>query len=147
MEEFHKNFNLKAIKISPYAQKVKKPWGYELIWTDSDSSYVGKLLFIKKGHRLSLQYHDQKDETQLLLSGKVTRINDDNDGKLVEFNMKKNTGYRIVPGQRHRLVVWEDSMIVEVSTLEQGTTFRLDDDYKRSNETENLRKQPNRGWS
>lgn len=147
MEDFQKKFNLKKFSNKPLAKKVEKPWGWEIIWTAQDAPYVGKLIFIKKKKRLSLQYHDKKHETQLLLTGRVIRISDDKKGNLVKVEMVRNKGYKIVPGQRHRLRALSDSVIVETSTKEVGTTFRLEDDYKRGDETEKLRGLSNRGWN
>lgn len=147
MEDFHKKFNLKKFSNTPLAEKIEKPWGWEIIWTPPRIPYVGKLIFIKKGHRLSLQYHDKKHETQLLLSGRVGRISDNQKGELVEIEMKENKGYEILPGQRHRLFALSNSLVVEVSTPEAGTTFRLEDDYGRLDETEKVRKLPHRGWN
>lgn len=125
----------------PYVKKVPKPWGYEIHFTPDNLPYMGKILHIDAGKRLSLQYHDKKQESWYLIKGKVTMILDEE-----EVNMETGLGYTTQIGQKHRLVGVRDSDILEVSTPEIGNTFRLEDDYSRPNETEELRKDPNRGW-
>ncbi|MBI2334276.1 cupin [Candidatus Daviesbacteria bacterium] len=132
--------------IVPYVKRVEKPWGYEIHFTPDNLPYMGKILHISAGKRLSLQVHDQKLESWFLLSGKVTMILENSKGELVENNMEKGYGYTTQVGQKHRLVGVEDADILEVSTPEIGNTFRLEDDYSRPTETEEMRKQPNRGW-
>ena len=118
----------------PYAQKVNKPWGYEIIFTPPNLSRVGKILFIKKGCRLSLQYHDQKEETLCLFQGKTKIRLEDEKGQIKTLYMKPQMGYTILKGQKHRLEALEDSFIFEVSSPEKGTTYRLEDDYQRRSE-------------
>ena len=118
----------------PYAQKVNKPWGYEIIFTPPNLSRVGKILFIKKGCRLSLQYHDQKEETLCLFQGKAKIRLEDEKGEIKTLYMKPQMGYTILKGQKHRLEALEDSFIFEVSSPEKGTTYRLEDDYQRRSE-------------
>lgn len=124
-----------------YIKKVEKPWGYELHFTPDTLPYMGKILHIDAGKRLSLQYHDQKMESWYLLKGKVTIVLDGE-----EINMEPGKGFTTKVGEHHRLVGVEDSDILEVSTPEIGNTYRLEDDYARPTETEQMRKDPNRGW-
>ncbi|MBI2018718.1 cupin [Candidatus Daviesbacteria bacterium] len=131
---------------TPYIKKVEKPWGYELHFVPEGSPYMGKVLHINGGTRLSLQVHDKKMESWYLLSGKVKMILENSQGELEEVNMEKGYGYTTNINQQHRLVGEEDSDVLEVSTPEIGNTYRLEDDYKRGTETEELRKDPNRGW-
>lgn len=123
----------------PPARRVEKPWGWELLWAETPN-YVGKILHISAGKRLSLQYHDQKLETQYLMQGRVVLLLEHDDGSLREVPMEPGKGYTIYPFQRHRLIALEDSDIVEVSTPETGMTYRLDDDYQRPDETEAMRR-------
>jgi len=118
----------------PYAQKVNKPWGYEIIFTPPNLSRVGKILFIKKGCRLSLQDHDQKEETLCLFQGKTKIRLEDEKGEIKTLYMKPQMGYTILKGQKHRLEALEDSFVFEVSSPEKGTTYRLEDDYQRGTE-------------
>ena len=127
--------------INKYINKIEKPWGYEIIFTPLGLPYVGKILHINTGKKLSLQYHDKKLETQYLLNGKCMRIEDDDSGQLKETEMKQNNGYTININQRHRLIAISDCEILEVSTPEIGNTYRLEDDYGRGTETEATRKE------
>lgn len=129
-----------------YERRVPKPWGYELHWVPDEEPYMGKLLHINAGARVSLQLHDQKKESWILINGEAKVIWDNNKGELIETQMKKGVGYTTQVGQRHRLVGVTDCDVIEASTPEMGTTYRLNDDYKRPHETEELRNSPNRGW-
>jgi len=123
-----------------YCKKIEKPWGYEIHWVPENLPYIGKVLHIKKGHRLSLQYHDKKQETWFLINGRAKVVWDNEKGELIETKLEKGKGYTCQVNQRHRLVGITDCDVVEVSTPEIGTTYRLQDDYNRPDETEELRK-------
>lgn len=125
---------------STYVKKIEKPWGYELHWVRENKPYMGKVLHIKAGARLSLQIHDQKQESWFLMNGEAKIIWDNEKGDLIETIMEKGKGYTCQINQRHRLAGITDCDIMEVSTPEMGTTYRLDDDYKRPDETPNQRK-------
>jgi mannose-6-phosphate isomerase-like protein (cupin superfamily) len=134
------------VGLSPFYRRIEKPWGSEVIWAES-GSYTGKLLNLRAGHRLSLQYHDEKLETQCLLSGRALLIIDVPNGEFLEMEMTVGTGYTIEPYRTHRLAAIDDSVVIEVSTPERGTTVRVQDDYCRPNESESIRALPNRGWT
>lgn len=125
---------------APYVKRVEKPWGYELHWVPEDAPYMGKILHINAGQRLSLQVHDEKQESWILLNGEAKVIWDNNSGELIEIQLKKDEGLSTSVGQRHRLVGITDCDILEVSTPEKGTTWRLEDDYARPHETPEQRK-------
>ena len=129
------------------ARRVEKPWGWEIHWTPADRPYVGKVLHVCADKRLSLQLHDEKLETWLLMSGRAMVVWDDGSGEMIETELQPGIGYSCAIGQRHRLVGITDCDILEVSTPEIGTTYRLDDDYARSDETEAVRNAPGRGWA
>ena len=131
----------------PYIKKVDKPWGYEMIFTSDALPYTGKLMHINAGKRLSLQVHDKKQETQILISGKCNSIIENVNGEMETIEMVPMQGYTMMIGQKHRLQSVEDCDVFEVSTPEIGNTFRLEDDYARPTETDEMRKDPNRGWS
>jgi len=135
-----------AFDVTGHARRVDKPWGWEIHWTPPDAPYVGKVLHITAGTRLSLQVHDQKRESWFLISGRAGVIWDDGSGELVRTELERGLGYSVAVGQRHRLVGITDCDVLEVSTPETGTTFRLDDDYERPHETEAVRSAPGRGW-
>lgn len=139
MNDFPK-FDQKTFKNDSYLKKVEKPWGYEIHWTPENLPYMGKVIHIKEGARLSLQVHDKKQESWFLINGRGKVIWENDKGELIETELENGKGYGCALGQRHRLAGITDCDIVEVSTPEIGTTFRLEDDYKRPDETEEQRK-------
>lgn len=112
-------------------QKVEKPWGHELIWAKS-SAYVGKILHIKKGHQLSLQYHREKEETILLSQGKMLFLIENADGVMEEIILKPGEGHHVLPGRKHRMIALEDCDVFEVSTTQLDDVVRLEDGYGRA---------------
>ena len=122
-----------------YVRRVDKPWGYELHFVHEGLSYMGKIIHIFAGKRLSLQVHDQKHESWMLMHGQARVIWENKSGQLVETELEEGKGYTCALGQKHRLVGVTDCDIIEVSTPEVGTTYRLEDDYKRTDETEEVR--------
>ncbi len=142
-----KKFDKSKFSTQPYVKRVEKPWGYEIHWVPEGLSYMGKILHIDAGRRLSMQVHDQKQETYWLLNGECNLILENEKGELETVKLEKGQGYTTQVGQRHRHQAVTDCDIVEASTAELGTTWRLEDDYSRPNETEELRKDPNRGWN
>lgn len=133
------------VDLEPQARRIDKPWGWEIIWAD-EGAYTGKVIHVNAAKRLSLQYHDEKVETQCLVSGRALLILEDQTGELREIEMERGKGYTIHPFQIHRIVAIEDADIYEVSTAETGITVRLSDDYLRPDETAELRASPGRGW-
>jgi quercetin dioxygenase-like cupin family protein len=110
---------------------VDKPWGHELIWAHTER-YVGKILHIKKGERLSLQYHVHKDETIMVLAGRM-ELEFYEDGKPPERKvLEARQPFHIRPGLRHRMIALEDCDVVEVSTTELDDVVRLEDKYGRA---------------
>jgi mannose-6-phosphate isomerase-like protein (cupin superfamily) len=134
-------YDPKNFTTTSYVRRVEKPWGYELHWVPEDAPYLGKIEHINEGARLSLQVHDKKQESWLIIKGRGAVIWEDNTGKLIETELQPGVGYTIQIGQKHRLKGLEGGCdIVEVSTPERGTTWRLEDDYSRPNETPEQRK-------
>jgi mannose-6-phosphate isomerase-like protein (cupin superfamily) len=125
---------------SPYIKKIDKPWGYELHWVPEEAPYMGKVLHIDAGKRLSLQVHDQKQESWYVMNGTAKVMWDDDKGDLIETELIPGFGFSTKIGQRHRLIGVTDCDILEVSTPELGTTWRLEDDFARPNETPEQRK-------
>jgi quercetin dioxygenase-like cupin family protein len=111
-------------------RRIEKPWGYELVWAETDR-YVGKLLHVRAGCRLSLQYHRVKDETMLLQSGEIELLLEEDDGRMVARRLTPGVSVRIRPGRRHRLTAITDSDVIEVSTPELDDVVRLADDHGR----------------
>lgn len=110
-------------------RRVDKPWGYELIWAETDR-YVGKILHIVAGQKLSRQYHRVKDETLLVKSG--TMILEVGPAESVERRvMNDGDTFHVVPGTIHRMVAETDVDVIEVSTPELDDVVRLEDAYGR----------------
>ena len=135
----HLDVDRSLFSMTPFVQRAAKPWGYEIIFTPPEKPYCGKLLHVVAGKRLSLQYHDAKQETMMLLRGRCLLLIDNAAGELEEIEMVPGQGYSTMPGQRHRLIALEDCDLVEASTPEVGITFRLEDDAGRPHETEAVR--------
>lgn len=133
-------FDPSTFSNNSYVKKIDKPWGYELHWVPEDAPYMGKVLHINKGARLSLQIHDAKQESWFLMSGQAKIMWDNNKGELIETELTEGNGFSTKVGQRHRLMGITDCDILEVSTPEKGTTWRLEDDYNRPDETPEQRK-------
>lgn len=118
--------------MSEIPKRVEKPWGYEIWWARTDR-YVGKILHVNKGESLSLQYHNVKDETILLQSGRLlfeTRGKGET-GELRRVEMKPGDVFHVTPGTVHRMTGLEDCDILEVSTPELDDVVRLEDRYGR----------------
>ena len=118
---------------TPYsfeARHVDKPWGYELIWAESEA-YVGKVLFVCSGQALSLQYHEQKDESWLVQSGRASLELGEVGAELETFEIGAGDCFRYRPGTVHRVTALEDTTILEVSTPHLDDVVRLDDRYGR----------------
>jgi mannose-6-phosphate isomerase len=111
-------------------RRVEKPWGHELIWADTEL-YVGKVLHVKAGHALSLQYHERKDETIHLLSGQLRFLAGPSADALEEVPLEAGDSYRIGPGTVHRMEALTDVDILEASTPHLDDVVRLEDRYGR----------------
>jgi mannose-6-phosphate isomerase len=110
-------------------RRIEKPWGYELIWAQADR-YVGKILHINRGESLSLQYHEMKEETLLVIRGRVRLSLQQGDEKR-DTIMETDQAFHIPPRLIHRIEAIEDADIVEVSTVELDDVVRLEDRYGR----------------
>jgi len=112
------------------AGSVDKPWGHELIWAQT-SRYVGKILHVRAGEALSLQYHRIKDETIMVLSGRM-RLEFFIEDELPSFrDLGPREPFHIAPGLRHRMIAIEDTDVLEVSTPELDDVVRIEDRYGR----------------
>jgi mannose-6-phosphate isomerase-like protein (cupin superfamily) len=108
---------------------VSKPWGHEVIWAHTDR-YVGKLLHIKAGHALSVQYHERKDETIYLLRGEMVYRVQEN-GALREVSLRVGEAFRNEPGMIHQMEAITDCDVLEASTPHLDDVVRLTDRYGR----------------
>lgn len=128
-------------------KKIIKPWGEEIIYTPEDLKYTLKQIKINDGCRLSLQSHTEKVETFVLIEGEADLVLGPDLDHLETFHMEIKKGYNVSVGLVHRMIGVKNAVILEGSTPETGTTFRYQDDYKRPDETEDMRKLENRGWN
>jgi mannose-6-phosphate isomerase-like protein (cupin superfamily) len=112
-------------------QRVPKPWGYELIWAHTDR-YVGKILHIETGHSLSLQYHEVKDETLCVLSGRLQLDVGDNGAALERLVLQPGDSIHMPARRVHRLRALETCDVLEASSPELDDVVRLVDDYGRA---------------
>lgn len=110
---------------------VAKPWGHELIWARTDR-YVGKILHIKAGEALSLQYHRVKDETIMVLAGRMQLVFFADGEEPRSRELGPQEPFAIAPGLRHRMIAIEDTDVLEVSTPELDDVVRLEDRYGRA---------------
>jgi quercetin dioxygenase-like cupin family protein len=111
-------------------QTKKKPWGKEICFAHTNK-YAGKILVVKKGHRLSLQYHEIKCETQYLIKGKIKFTVGKDKNNLKEMIINPGEKIDLLPNTIHRVEGLEDSEIFEVSTPELEDVVRIEDDYNR----------------
>ena len=110
-------------------KKIEKPWGFEIIWAETDD-YVGKFLHINAGHRLSKQYHQIKEETVYVLKGVL--YNYDENDKIARI--LPGQSFHVKPNQVHRFGAVESNVeIIEVSTPYLEDVVRISDDYNREN--------------
>jgi mannose-6-phosphate isomerase len=109
---------------------VPKPWGHEIIWAHTDR-YVGKILHINAGGKLSVQYHNRKDETVYLLAGEIIYRVKHGDGELEDVRLKVGESYRITPGTIHDMQAVTDCDVLEASTPDLDDVVRLSDNYGR----------------
>jgi mannose-6-phosphate isomerase len=111
-------------------RRVEKPWGWELVWAEAED-YVGKLLFVRAGESLSLQYHEVKDESWLVREGRAQLELGQVGGDLETIEIVPGDAFRYRPGTVHRVTAVEDTLVVEVSTNHLTDVVRLEDRYGR----------------
>src|SRR3989304_418884 len=109
-------------------QKTEKPWGYELLFAHTDK-YAGAVIFVRKGHRFSLHYHEKLDETLYFYQGQAIMEMEDIDGNQTRVEARSGSSCRILPQTKHRLRAIEDTVIFRVSTPGIEDTVRLGDEY------------------
>jgi Mannose-6-phosphate isomerase len=117
-------------------RRVDKPWGYELIWAQTET-YVGKVLFVRAGESLSLQFHREKDESWLVQSGRAKlELGAAGESVLKEEVVIAGAAFHYRPGTVHRVTAIEDTTILEVSTPQLDDVVRLEDAYGREGTSE-----------
>ena len=112
------------------ARRVEKPWGWELVWAETER-YVGKLLFVRSGEALSLQYHERKDESWLVHEGRARLELGEVGGTLEVVEIAPGDAFRFRPGAVHRITALEDTLVLEVSTPDLDDVVRVEDRYGR----------------
>jgi mannose-6-phosphate isomerase-like protein (cupin superfamily) len=110
---------------------IEKPWGHELVWARTDR-YVGKILHIKAGESLSLQYHRVKDETIMVLRGHLVLEHYRDGEPPSKTELGPQQPFHIPTGLRHRMIATEETEVLEVSTPELDDVVRLEDRYGRA---------------
>ncbi len=114
-------------------QRVEKPWGYEIHFALVDGKYCGKVLHIDEGQALSLQYHERKEETISVQSGRLLfEVGTAGAGELESFELLPGESVHIRPGTRHRMTALVDTDVLEASTTELDDVVRLNDRYGRA---------------
>jgi mannose-6-phosphate isomerase-like protein (cupin superfamily) len=116
-------------------RRVDKPWGHEL-WYALTDRYAGKILHVRAGHRLSLQYHEHKDESSYVLRGRVLLVRGITAEALTERELGPGDTWRTRPGEIHTIEALEDADVLEVSTPELDDVVRLEDGYGRAGTTD-----------
>jgi len=114
-----------------FPRKTEKPWGFELLFAHTPK-YAGKVILVRKGHRLSLQYHKKKDETLYIYEGEALLEIEGSDGRMTSKVVQPGQCIRVPPRTRHRLEAIEDTTFFEVSTPELEDVVRVEDDYGRA---------------
>ena len=112
------------------ARKVEKPWGYEEIFAETND-YVGKILFVRQGEALSLQYHEVKEETLRVLEGTLDLVTGPDIERLKNHQIGPETVFHIPPRTLHRMVAVTDCLLLEVSTTQLDDVVRIEDRYGR----------------
>jgi len=126
--------DLDAFSFDP--RRVEKPWGWELVWAIGDG-YAGKILFVRAGHSLSLQFHREKDESWYFQSGRAeVEAGAVGDAVLNQEVLGPGSALRFRPGTVHRVTALEDTTILEVSTPQLDDIVRLEDRYGREGTSE-----------
>jgi len=111
-------------------QRLPKPWGYEVIFAKT-GRYIGKILHVKKGECLSLQYHEMKEETLYVVAGEL-KLTIEHDGDRREVTLRAGEAFHIPPRLIHRMEAVVDTDVAEVSTPELNDVVRLEDRYGRT---------------
>lgn len=123
-----------------YVLRVGKPWGYELHFAKDDDPLMAKIHHMNLGNRFSLHAHRIRRESYWMLNGNCDIEMENKDKNLIRFPMEFGKGYTINVGQRHRHTATENCSFLEVGTRAGGRTWRIEDDYGRSDQTDELRK-------
>jgi len=117
--------------VSP-VRRVDKPWGHEEVFAFVEGKFCGKALHVRQGHALSLQYHEHKEETIAVQSGRLRVEVGVHENDLEVFEMGPGEAMHLVPGVRHRVTALGDVVLLEASTTELLDVVRIEDRYGRT---------------
>jgi mannose-6-phosphate isomerase-like protein (cupin superfamily) len=112
-------------------RRVDKPWGHEEIFALVDGRFCGKAIHVTQGHALSLQYHERKEETISVQSGRLSVEVGESEDALEQFELLPGESIHLRPGVRHRVTALDDTVMLEASTTELDDVVRLEDRYGR----------------
>lgn len=112
-------------------RRVDKPWGHEEVFALVDGKFCGKAIHVTKGHALSLQYHERKEETISVQSGRLLVEVGRDEASLEQFELEPGESIHLRPGVRHRVTALLDTVMLEASTTELDDVVRLEDRYGR----------------
>jgi quercetin dioxygenase-like cupin family protein len=115
---------------SELPRRVDKPWGHEIIWAHTDR-YVGKILVLERGKRLSLQYHELKDEWIHVLDGRLRLYLENDAGEIDVRELGAGDGAHVPVHRTHRYEAIDTCRLIEVSTPELLDVVRIEDDFGR----------------
>ena len=112
-------------------KRVEKPWGHEEWFALVDGKFCGKAIHVRQGHSLSLQYHERKEETIAVQSGRLLVEVGPHEDALEQFELEPGEAIHLTPGTRHRVTAIIDTVMLEASTTEVTDVVRLEDRYGR----------------
>jgi mannose-6-phosphate isomerase len=112
-------------------RRVEKPWGHEEIFALVDGKFCGKAIHVRDGHALSLQYHEEKEETICVQSGRLRVEIGLHEDALESFELEPGESIHLRPGVRHRVTAIGDTVMLEASTTQLTDVVRLEDRYGR----------------
>jgi len=112
-------------------RRVDKPWGHEEVFAHVEGRFCGKAIHVRRGHALSLQYHERKEEIIAVFTGRLRVEVGAHESQLEEFELAPGESVHLRPGVRHRVTALEDTVMLEASTTELEDVVRLEDRYGR----------------
>ena len=112
-------------------KEVTKPWGKE-VWLELNESYCYKRIYLSSGHKTSYQYHEQKLETNYIISGEAEVWLENDEGDVIKKRMSTDDFFTVLPMRKHRVVAITDLVLMEVSTPHVDDVIRIEDDTNRS---------------
>ena len=118
-------------------RRVDKPWGHEEWFALVDGKFCGKAIHVRQGHALSLQYHERKEETIAVQSGRLLVEVGPHESALEQFELEPGEAIHLTPGTRHRVTALVDTVLLEASTTEVTDVVRLEDRYGRTGTSTN----------